>query len=277
MAAMDVDAGSGGEGRPSEKDLFSAAESGDASALASLTPADLSLRNKDSRSLVHVAAAAGHPQARKEDFHSLESDMLGLGFDGGDAAAGVLNAKDEEGWAPIHSVASTGNAQIVEILLERGADVDLTTDGGRTALHYAASKGRLNIAEKLIAHGAKVNKKDKFGCTPLHRAASTGNAELCEFLIEEGAEVDAVDRTGQTPLMHAVVCENQGVAFLLIRHGADVDVEDKEGYTVLGRASNSLRPALIDAAKAMLEGAEEMPSPSRPTRCPRLEGDEESP
>jgi ankyrin repeat protein len=46
-----------------------------------------------------------------------------------------------------------------------GTDVDLTTDGGRTALHYAASKGRLNIAEKLIAHGAKVNKKDMV-CPP---------------------------------------------------------------------------------------------------------------
>lgn len=44
------------------------------------------------------------------------------------------------------------------------------------------------------------------------------------------------------------------VSLLLIRHGADVDVEDKEGYTVLGRASNDLRPLLIDAAKAMLEG-----------------------
>jgi 26S proteasome non-ATPase regulatory subunit 10 len=33
-----------------------------------------------------------------------------------------------------------------------------------------------------------------------------------------------------------------------------VDVEDKEGYTVLGRASEDLRPILIDAAKAMLEG-----------------------
>lgn len=44
------------------------------------------------------------------------------------------------------------------------------------------------------------------------------------------------------------------VAFLLIRHGADVDVPDREGYTVLGRASHDLRPALIDAAKAMLEG-----------------------
>ena len=80
MAAMDVDAGGGGEARPSEKELFSAAESCDASALASLTPADLSLRNEDGRSLVHVAAAAGHPQARKEDSHSRELDMLGLGF-----------------------------------------------------------------------------------------------------------------------------------------------------------------------------------------------------
>ncbi|CAD6214595.1 unnamed protein product [Miscanthus lutarioriparius] len=233
-AAMDVDRAGGGERRPSEKELFRAAESGDAAAFASLSPASLSLRNEDGRSLLHV--------------------VLALAQCGGDAAASVLNAKDEEGWAPIHSAASSGNSQIIDILLERGADVNLVTDGGRTALHYATSKGRLNIAEKLIAHGANVNKKDKFGCTPLHRAASTGNAELCEFLIEEGAEVDAVDKTGQTPLMHAVICENKGVALLLIRHGADVDVEDKEGYTVLGRASNSFRPALIDAAKAMLEG-----------------------
>lgn len=42
-----------------------------------------------------------------------------------------------------------------------GANVDLTTDAGRTALHYAASKGWLNIAETLIAHSANVNKKDK--------------------------------------------------------------------------------------------------------------------
>ncbi|XP_047063912.1 putative ankyrin repeat protein RF_0381 [Lolium rigidum] len=134
------------------------------------------------------------------------------------------------------------------------ADVDLATDAGRTALHYTASKGRRAIDETLIARRANVNKKDKFGCTPLHRAASTGNADMCEGLIEEGADIDAVDKTGQSPLMHAVICEDRGVALLLIRHGADVDIEDKEGYTALGRASDSFRPALIDAAKAMLEG-----------------------
>lgn len=57
--------------------------------------------------------------------------------------------------------------------------------------------------------------------------------------------------------MHLQICCflcGEQVAMLLIRHGADVDVEDKEGYTVLGRASHDLRPLLIDAAKAMLEG-----------------------
>ncbi|KAE8783981.1 26S proteasome non-ATPase regulatory subunit 10 [Hordeum vulgare] len=233
-AAMEVDAG--GE-KPSEKELFLAAESGAASVFASLASADLaaalSLRNEDGRSLVHAVTA--------------------LVAAGGDAVASAVNGKDEEGWAPIHSVASSGNAEIVDILLDHGANVDLTTDAGRTALHYAASKGRLLIAQTLIAHRANVNKKDKFGCTPLHRAASTGNAELCEYLLEEGADIDAVDKLGQSPIMHAVICEDRGVALLLIRHGADVDIEDKEGYTVLGRASDSFRPALIDAAKAMLE------------------------
>ena len=52
--------------------------------------------------------------------------VLALLEAGGGAAASVLNAKDEEGWAPIHSVASTGNAQIVEILLERGTSSDIS-------------------------------------------------------------------------------------------------------------------------------------------------------
>ncbi|KAM0881259.1 hypothetical protein ACQ4PT_033053 [Festuca glaucescens] len=232
---MEVDAG---EEKPSEKELFLAAESGDADAFSSLAPADLaaalSLRNEDGRSLLHVVTA-----------------LLAAGDQ---AAASAVNGKDEEGWAPIHSVASSGNAKIIEILLDQGADVDLATDAGRTALHYTASKGRRAIAETLIARRANVNKKDKFGCTPLHRAASTGNADMCECLIEEGADIDAVDKTGQSPLMHAVICEDRGVALLLIRHGADVDIEDKEGYTALGRASDSFRPTLIDAAKAMLEG-----------------------
>ncbi|XP_054775822.1 uncharacterized protein LOC129284383 [Prosopis cineraria] len=225
-------------------DLFKAAENGDVSTFQPLSPVNLSdalvLRNEDERSLLHVAASSGHSQMVK---------ILASA----EGSAKVINSADEEGWAPIHSAASIGNLEIVETLLDKGADVNLQNNGGRTALHYAASKGWLKIAEILISHGAKINVKDKVGSTPLHRAASTGNSELCELLIEEGAEVDAADRAGQTPLMNAVICQNKEVALLLIRHGADVDAQDKEGYTVLGRAPNEFRPILIDAAKTMLE------------------------
>ncbi|GLT27956.1 hypothetical protein SLA2020_029190 [Shorea laevis] len=227
-----------------DTDLFKAAETGDSATFQSLPQDQLSkslaLRNDDGRSLFHVAVSSARPEVVK-----LLSEV---------ADESVVNSADEEGWAPIHSAASIGNVEIMEILLSKGADINLKNNGGRTALHYAASKGWLKIAELLISHSAKINAKDKVGCTPLHRAASTGNSELCELLIEEGAEVDAVDRAGQTPLMHAVICQNKEVALLLVRHGADVDIEDKEGYTVLGRASNDFRPILIDAAKAMLEG-----------------------
>ncbi|MCO5575128.1 hypothetical protein L7F22_028925 [Adiantum nelumboides] len=171
-----------------------------------------------------------------------------------DPSHSIVNVGDEEGWTALHSAVSSGHLSIVEILLQAGADVSSVTNGGRTALHYAASKGRLKLAEVLIAHESNVNEKDQFGCTPLHRAASAGHSNVCELLIEEGAKVDATDKTGQTPLMYATICNDKQVALLLIRHGADVDIEDKEGYTVLGRASDELRPALIDAAKAMQEG-----------------------
>ncbi|PPE01924.1 hypothetical protein GOBAR_DD01064 [Gossypium barbadense] len=219
-----------------EKDLFKAAEKGDSSIFKPLSEdqitKSLKLRNEDARSLLHVAVSSAHPEVVK---------LLSAAAD-----ESVVNGIDEEGWAPIHSAASIGNLEIMEILLSKGANVNVKNDGGRIALHYAASKGWLKIAELLISHGAKINSKDK--------ASSTGKSALCELLIEEGAEVEATDRAGQTPLMSAVICQNKEVALLLIRHGADVDIEDKEGYTVLGLASKDFRSILIDAAKAMLEG-----------------------
>lgn len=59
---------------------------------------------------------------------------------------------------------------------------------------------------------------------------------------------------GESNVIPCLTVFGSQVALLLIRHGANVDAEDKEGYTVLGRASDDIRPVLIDAAKAMLEG-----------------------
>ncbi|CAL5411120.1 unnamed protein product [Camellia sinensis] len=175
-----------------DDDFFNAVENDDSSFFEALSHDQLlkalSLRNEDCRSLLHVAASSAHPKVVKI-------------LSAADPSVTGINSADEEGWAPLQFAASSGNVEIVEILLSSGADVNLKNNGGRIALHYAASKGWLKIAEILLSHGANINLKDK--------ASSTGNSELCELLIEEGAEVDAIDKAGQTPLMSAVICENK--------------------------------------------------------------------
>ncbi|KAF2539806.1 hypothetical protein F2Q68_00020394 [Brassica cretica] len=135
-----------------DEELFKAAESGDSSVFMSLSPQQLakslSFRNEDGRSLLHVSASFGHSQIVK-----LLSSV--------DESKTVINSKDDEGWAPLHSATSIGKAELVEILLTRGADVNVKNNGGRTALHYAASKGWLEIAQLLLTHGAKINITDK--------------------------------------------------------------------------------------------------------------------
>ncbi|KAM0983827.1 hypothetical protein ACFX2C_011315 [Malus domestica] len=199
---MEIDHPAPSEQKLKAEDLFKAAETGDSSALKSLSQKQLaeafSLRNEDARSILHVAVSSGR------------SEVVKL-LIAADESTSVINSTDEDGWTPLHSAASIGNSEIVELLLSKGADVNIKNNGGRSALHYAASKGWFEITQCLISHGANINLKDKVGCTPLHRAASTAKSELCELLIEEGAEVDAVDRAGQTPLMGAVICDNKEV------------------------------------------------------------------
>ncbi|KAI8528536.1 hypothetical protein RHMOL_Rhmol12G0156100 [Rhododendron molle] len=221
-----------------DEDLFKAAENGDSSIFEALSHQQLlkslSLRNEDRRSLLHVAASSSRSAVVKI-------------LSAADPSVSGINSPDEEGWVPLHSAASIGNVEIVEILLSRGQGQGLEAEGPRQASSISQSGGRFDTASTCDTFRADVNLKNDGGRTALHYAASKGNSELCELLIEEGAEIDATDRAGQTPLMNAVICENKEVALLLIRHGADVDVEDKEGYTILGRASKDLRPATCSA------------------------------
>lgn len=57
------------------------------------------------------------------------------------AEGAKVDVEDEEGWTPLHSAASRGDAAVLAQLLAAGADVDAATSSGAQALHFAASKG----------------------------------------------------------------------------------------------------------------------------------------
>ncbi len=90
---------------------------------------------------------------------------------------------------PLHAAAAGGVTALVELLLKRGANPNLTQEGGWTALHAAAQAGNRAMAEALIANGANVNQRAENNQTPLDLALLKGQHELVEFLEQLGAKL----------------------------------------------------------------------------------------
>ena len=112
----------------------------------------------------------------------------------------------------IHDAARDGDSFAVLTLLNTGIDINKKNKDGWTALHIAASKNRLEIVELLIENGAEVDSKGdpstifiwQRGFTPLHYATVNGHKDIVELLINQGAQVNAKDNTANTPLDLAI-------------------------------------------------------------------------
>lgn len=122
--------------------------------------------------------------------------------------------------------------EMIRFLLDHGAAIDGRDANGATYLHTAVSNEEIeDIARLLIERGANVNVSDKDGATPLLRVASV---KIARLLIERSANVNAADREGLTPL-HFAVSEGPGIEFakLLVLSGADVNARNNHGHTPL--------------------------------------------
>jgi 26S proteasome non-ATPase regulatory subunit 10 len=85
---------------------------------------------------------------------------------------------DIEGWhgiTPLHRVATKGNIEILEILLQFGADVNKVNAFGETPMHYACHMASLRFLSILVDNGADITVKDKGGRNCLHHAAKSGS------------------------------------------------------------------------------------------------------
>ncbi|KAF3002348.1 hypothetical protein E8E14_007399 [Neopestalotiopsis sp. 37M] len=147
-----------------------------------------------------------------------------------DVGAVVRFARDSAGKIYLHRTISLGLEEVVEHLIDRGADIHGRDSSGRTPLHEAIRSGKQEIAKSLIDHGADVRICDSFGQTPLHVADRQESAKL---LIDHGADVCACDSSGRTPLHNAY---QHGIAKLLIDHGADIHALDNSNRTPLYEA-----------------------------------------
>ncbi|KAK3113486.1 hypothetical protein LTR53_009164, partial [Teratosphaeriaceae sp. CCFEE 6253] len=104
------------------------------------------------------------------------------------------------GLLPLHQAAVTGQSAMCELLLERGAQVDISDDERNTPLHYAAACGSGASVQVLLCNGADITLTQAQGLTPAHWAAHKGHTEVLVLLLSSGAPVDAKAEEGATPL-----------------------------------------------------------------------------
>lgn len=125
----------------------------------------------------------------------------------------------EQGEAVLHA-ARRGELDLLESLLEKGANANFCDQYGLTPLHIASIKGNKDVVMMLFEFGASVEWQDAGGHTPLHLAVEGGSIETVEVLICRGANVNADTKNGATPLYISKLMGYEEITKLLLDKGA---------------------------------------------------------
>ena len=154
-------------------------------------------------------------------------------------AGAEVNARNEDHWTPLHFAAKHNNIDIVKLLLDNGAKINVKTSYGHTPLQLTTDT---KIAKILIQSGANIESKDNHGWTFLHHTSIFNNVEMAKLLIDNSANLEALDNNGHSPLIVARL----EVAKLLIQNGANIDAKDADGWTALHHAVDDDKTDLIE-------------------------------
>ena len=200
-----------------------------------------------------------------------------------------VHARDAHlGTTSLHCAAHRGFLEIVQALLDAGADVmSLETSCDATPLHWAAEGGHLEVARLLVERGSGVDALDSWHnlgpigwATAIQYAHSRNPAryEVAEFLLNHGARLDifsaivwkdrdtvrrmieadpsalsqqlgVVDK-GQQPLHFAVINNLPDMAQLMLECGADINAKTAWGLTPLCLAAMMKHDQIVDLLRA---------------------------
>src|SRR5688572_8356263 len=122
-----------------------------------------------------------------------------------------------DGWPALHLAAHYGHLAVVKELVERGAAIEGVSRNaiGNTALAAAAWGDRLDVVEYLLDRGADVDAANAHGDTALHRAATAGRAEVVKLLLRSGASRNCQNAEGKRPWDLATESGHENIARVL--------------------------------------------------------------
>ncbi|KAK6746821.1 hypothetical protein RB195_000214 [Necator americanus] len=139
-----------------------------------------------------------------------------------------IEHRDKKGFTPLILAATGGHRDVVELLLNNGAQIEAQSERTKdTALSLACSGGRKDVVELLLSRGANKEHRNVSDYTPLSLAASGGYVEIVNMLLNAGAEINS--RTGSklgiSPLMLAAMNGHKEATRVLLEQGSDINAQ----------------------------------------------------
>ncbi|KAK4144967.1 ankyrin repeat-containing domain protein [Dichotomopilus funicola] len=169
-----------------------------------------------------------------------------------ESGAPGLHVTGEHGQHPTHSAACVGHVDILEYLIQHGADYKSSNNVGFTPLNGAAIWGSPAAVRLLLRYGADPNQASVDKQTPIYGAAKHGHLETVKMLVEWGVDKD--DRTygdDWTPLCVAASQGHLDVVQYLLHQGADQGIRTEKGVSPVRTAASN---GYAEIVRALLQG-----------------------
>ncbi|GFT34149.1 histone-lysine N-methyltransferase EHMT2 [Nephila pilipes] len=149
-------------------------------------------------------------------------------------AGAQVDVKNENGLTAFHVACKNNSKEMAEFLFNTGKfDVNLQDDGGWTPLVWACEHNYVDLIQWLLDLGADPNVRDNEENTALHWAACSGNNDILEMLLDNGCNLSFVNQRGDSALHIAARKDNYMCVKLLLARDALLDCVNKEGETPL--------------------------------------------
>lgn len=158
---------------------------------------------------------------------------------------------------PLHVAADCGNEEILSALNKEGTEVTAKLGPQQcTAIHRAASRGSEEIVNALIGIGANIEDKDISGSTPLHYASFSGNIDAVQCLLDGRAECNAKNKFGLTPLMLAAVGNVEEIGYIKASYNWDIHLglnKRKPSFIAMRNTKDTVVKKLIENSASVTE------------------------
>ncbi|XP_018535051.1 LOW QUALITY PROTEIN: caskin-2-like [Lates calcarifer] len=140
-----------------------------------------------------------------------------------------INYQDSDGFSALHHAALTGTTELLSLLLEAQATVDIKDINGMRPVHYAAWQGKADSVLLLLRAGASVNSPSHDGQIPLHLSAQYGHYDVSEMLLQHQSNPCLMNKAKKTPLDLACEFGRLKVAQLLLSSNMVAALLEGEG------------------------------------------------